>query len=52
MNEAHSSADPSGSPTYETPQLQRFGDVAELTHAIGNMGAKDGGPSPMHSTSV
>lgn len=52
MNEAHSSADPSRNPTYETPQLQRFGDVAELTEAVGNMGAKDGGVMNMHSTST
>lgn len=29
---------------YETPRLSRFGNVSELTQAVGSMGAMDGGP--------
>lgn len=41
-----------GRSSYETPKLRRFGDVAELTLAVGNMGNKDGAKGKAHGTSL
>jgi len=52
MNEEHSLEEPSRSFSYEKPKLQRYGDVAELTRAIGNKGNADAGIPPQHKTSL
>ena len=46
QNEAQASdvpAPPESREPYETPRLQRFGALAEITRAIGTMGVMDGG---------
>ena len=52
QKELHSPSDHSRGSSYEKPKLQKFGDVAELTRAIGNMGNKDGGMGKAHGTSI
>lgn len=36
---------------YVAPKLQVYGGLGEITGSVGNMGAGDGGSSPMHKTS-
>ena len=35
---------------YAKPRLQVYGDVREITLAVGNMGTDDGGMAPQHKT--
>lgn len=37
---------------YETPRLLRFGDVSELTKAVGGTGMNDGGTNPKNKTGL
>ena len=37
---------------YEPPRLVVYGDIATLTRAVGNTGAKDQGNPPRHKTQV
>jgi hypothetical protein len=36
---------------YEPPKLERWGTLAEVTKAVGNQGASDGGAKNMKRTS-
>jgi len=36
--------------SYQQPQLQVYGDLRNITQAVGNMGGSDGGTPPMHKT--
>ena len=40
---AHAPASPSVTRRYWRPQLVIYGGIQEITRAVGNMGAKDGG---------
>jgi hypothetical protein len=35
---------------YATPDLKVYGDIRQITQAIGNGGMGDGGANPMHKT--
>lgn len=35
---------------YTKPRLTRYGNIAEITTAVGNMGASDNGMPPFHKT--
>lgn len=35
---------------YSAPKLIAYGDVREITQAVGNVGAGDGGAEPTHKT--
>lgn len=37
---------------YEAPRLRVYGDVRDMTQAVGNMGGDDGGGSPNHKSSI
>ena len=39
-------------PAYETPRLKAYGDLRNMTKAVGNMGGDDGGKSPDQKSQV
>ena len=41
---------PPGKKVYWCPQMRVYGDIRELTLAVGNMGTADSGSPPMHKT--
>jgi hypothetical protein len=38
--------------TYQTPRLQTYGDIREITQNVGNMGNADGGGAPKQKTAA
>jgi hypothetical protein len=37
---------------YHSPQVKDYGNVRQITLALGNRGADDGGRSPTHKTGI
>lgn len=46
------SDEPTPRQEYDKPKLRRFGDVAELTQAVGRTGMGDGGGTGMSMTGL